>query len=163
MPTKKIVIDTKDKPYTSNYPPLEMWLKKIDARCHSQIPVGDPKKPEAYFEMWYVNHPTAGSMTFCILVRGKQRGWEIYTPALTNAIDATLLDAERRLGITGEVSAEPVAEPMNAAGLDACMTQLAQGVINIDEGHTNIEPTSRIHRAMSALISAFVRGEIVAK
>lgn len=44
--------------------------------------------------------------------------------------------------------------------VDALFTALAQGVVNISEGHTTIEEGSRIHRAMSALVDLHVTGQL---
>lgn len=85
-----------DKPYISNYSPLKEWLDRIDARCMRQIPVGDPKHPSAYLEMWM-----AASRVFVVEVRSNKNGWNIYTGADTNRADETFADAEARLGIKG--------------------------------------------------------------
>ncbi len=51
---------------------------------------------------------------------------------------------------------------MNREELNEAMTALAQGVININEGHASIEEGSRIYRAMAALVEAHVNGSIAA-
>lgn len=43
---------------------------------------------------------------------------------------------------------------------DAVLSALAQGVINICEGHTTIEADSRIHKAMSKVIEMWQKGEL---
>ena len=41
----------KDQPYTSNYPPLEAFLRDHEARCDWQISLGgDPDEPIGFVE-----------------------------------------------------------------------------------------------------------------
>lgn len=44
--------DDKDKPWISNYPPLQEWLNAHEARCDWQIPYGNKNKPAMYVEQW---------------------------------------------------------------------------------------------------------------
>jgi hypothetical protein len=87
----------KDKPYVSNYPPLDAWLKEHDGRCNWQLPLGDPDEPRGYVECWQVGKGLA-----LIIVHAKQLGWELYTAPNTNRIDETLIDAALRLGFHKE-------------------------------------------------------------
>lgn len=100
MATKR-KMDTSDKAYIENYPPLDEWLKKHEARCAWQQPMGggDPDHKDynpAFVECWVF--PKTGR--HCIItVQTRKHGWEIYTPGDSNKIDLTLEDAEKRLGL----------------------------------------------------------------
>ena len=86
--------DTKDKPWTSNYPPLETWLRNMDARCNYQLPLGgEPEEPNAYVESWSLPN----GRDFLIVVQGGRRGWDVYTAPDTNDAANTLADATIRL------------------------------------------------------------------
>lgn len=87
--------DTSNKPWISNYPPLQDWLNKIDARCQDQIPVGGPVEPIAYLEKW----GTPNGRVFIVEVRANKMGWNIYTSTDDGTIQGTLQDAESRLGL----------------------------------------------------------------
>lgn len=52
---------------------------------------------------------------------------------------------------------------MNKREFDLTMHFIAQGVINIDEGHTTINAGSPIHKAMAALCTAVSAGDVVAQ
>lgn len=103
MPKKKkptTETDNSNKPWVSNYPPLKQWLDEHNARCMWQVPSNpdrgdDPDwAPGAYIECYLINmHPVV------VVVRSNQMGWDIYTTASTPLIDATLMDAEARLGL----------------------------------------------------------------
>ena len=86
--------DNSNKPWVSNYPPLQEWLEKIGAHCVDQIAIGDADAPIAYLEKWLAN----GQMLL-VEVRSNGNGWNLYTAPQTLRIDETLADAERRLGI----------------------------------------------------------------
>lgn len=89
------------QPDIANYPPLQEWLQRVGARCLRQTPVCEPgKRPPAMLEHWAV-----GGATFVIELRADKRGWDIFTSSPSTLIDATLEDAERRLG------APPAATP----------------------------------------------------
>ena len=49
---------------------------------------------------------------------------------------------------------------MTKKEFDDLMAAIAQGVVNIDEGITTIEPRSRIHHAMVKLCTAVINGEV---
>lgn len=107
-PKKKATIkpetDSSHKPWVSNYPPLAQWLDKHEARCMWQVPGNERPRdaehdwhPQFYVECYLVNrHPVI------VIVRADKMGWDIYTAADTPAIDATLLDVERRIGLHKE-------------------------------------------------------------
>lgn len=101
-PTPARAETNENKPWTSNYPPLNEWLHKIEARCMDQIPVGDPENPRAYLEKWIVN-----GRVFALEVRADQHGWEIFTANYTNSVDETFADAEKRLGVPPEHKPSP--------------------------------------------------------
>ncbi len=81
------------KPWVSNYPPLQEWLRKTDAVCHEQIPVGKARAPVAYLEKWVMPNGRA----FILEIRANRMGWDIYTAAATGMVAETLEDADRRL------------------------------------------------------------------
>lgn len=83
-----------DQPWVSNYPPLRDWLNKVGARCHGQLPVGNPAKPRAFIETWL-----AGQGVFIVEVRAEKMGWDLFTSLGANDIPLTLADAEERLRI----------------------------------------------------------------
>lgn len=87
--------DDKDKPWISNYPPLQAWLNEHDARCDWQIPYGNKNKPAMYVEQWR----TRGGREFIITVMANQGGWNVYSPCDSNSIVETLADLEARLGM----------------------------------------------------------------
>ena len=88
--------DPKDEPWTENYPPLAKWLREHNALCLSQTLLhGTRAKPLAYIETWMIH-----ARCFVVEVRDEQRGWEIYTSTVSSRVDATLIDAEERLGLT---------------------------------------------------------------
>ncbi len=83
-----------NKPYTSNYPPLDKWLRDRDARCDFQLIPKGPR-PLFYLEQWHI-----GAATFLVKIYRDRAGWEIYTPGNSNCITSTLADAEARLGLS---------------------------------------------------------------
>jgi hypothetical protein len=84
----------KDEPYLDNYPPLKEWLRKIKANCVRQERFG----PDM-IETWMAN-----GRGFVLVIRARGHGWNIYTDCDDNGIEATLRDAEKRLGIEGSSS-----------------------------------------------------------
>ena len=103
--TKPISREERDKlgPYVESYPALSDWLNQWDARCMWQIPstpcpedYAPDWRPAFYVEGWIF----PGSKIAIIVLHDRGMGWEIYTPYDSNAIDATLLDAGNRLGLT---------------------------------------------------------------
>jgi hypothetical protein len=98
--TKKTETDD-SKPFVSNYPPLQEWLIKHNARCMWQIP-SNPKPrdadwdwtPGSYIEQWAI-----GRHLFIIVVHSNKMGWDIFTNKETPRIDETLRDVELRLGL----------------------------------------------------------------
>ncbi len=101
---------TEDKPYVANYPPLAEWLEKIEARCDWQLPLGT-----ALVEGWR----TLRGSTFILVVHADKKGWEIFTALDDNKIDATLLDAEKRLGLV------PLSMPAVQGAADYAAAQAA--------------------------------------
>lgn len=87
--------DLSNRAFVSNYPPLDEWLKKHEARCYFQVPVGgDPDDPNGYVEQYIING------NFCIvMVWANKNGWELYTAGDSMEIAPTFADAEKRLGI----------------------------------------------------------------
>ena len=150
------------KPYVENYPPLHTWLRTIEARCDWQLPLGGERNPEsgevenprAYVECWRL--PTGHA--FIIVVT--THGWDIFTSAGTNKIDATLSDANLRLRMPSGASHEGMS-------LDDALAGVAQGVINIAEMKGEdaeplagkrgcfIEADSRIDKAMRTVLEYF--------
>ena len=83
------------RPDINNYPPLRDWLHKLEARCMWQLPVGNRANPDAYLEMWY----GAGlPRPVVVLVYADRMGWELFTPCDRAQVEATLADAEARMG-----------------------------------------------------------------
>lgn len=70
--------------------PLRDWLNERNARCAWQVPA-TKLNPRA-IEGWIVN----GCVVVIICA---EYGWELYTQPSTNNIEATLIDAERRIGL----------------------------------------------------------------
>jgi hypothetical protein len=82
-----------DQPWIDNYQPLAEWLKKYEARCDWQLPLGGSKgAPGAYVEQW--RFPNGA--TCVVTVYANKGGWDIATSGESNAIDTTFLDAEDR-------------------------------------------------------------------
>ncbi len=95
--------DNSNRPWVSNYPPLAVWLEKHEARCMWQLPLGgEPDEPTAYVEHYMIVKGNKASL-FVVVVHANGHGWEIYTPCDSNMITETLEDAEKRLGLEGEV------------------------------------------------------------
>lgn len=92
--------ENENKPWVSNYPPLQAWLKKHDARCLWQRPMqNDPQEesdwaPTAYIECWQI-----ALRPFIIVVHANKGGWDLYTACESMKISETLEDAEKRLGL----------------------------------------------------------------
>lgn len=92
----------KDKPYTSNYPPLASWLRDHEARCNWQLPLGgtpadedNEAEPYAYVESWILPN----GRECIVVVQAMGHGWNIYTPCASGKVADTLADADARLGI----------------------------------------------------------------
>ncbi len=81
-----------DKPWIANYPPLDEWLRKNDARCDWQMKLGKGAHA-SMLEQWRM----PGSLPFIILVLAGQHGWEIYTPCHENNVEKTLEDTKKRI------------------------------------------------------------------
>lgn len=107
MATKKKATspkDNSDKPYVSNYPPLQKWLDKHNAHCMWQVP-SNPKPrdadydwtPGSYIEGWRIKH-----RLIVIVVHSNKMGWDVFTSPDTPLVDETLKDAELRLGLVKE-------------------------------------------------------------
>lgn len=101
MANKKKV-DTSHMPYVSNYPPLQEWLDKHEARCMWQVPMqcehdrhGEP--PTAYVELYEFPKTSRHAI---VLIHGRKMGWDIFISSNDHQIKTTLEDAERRLGLT---------------------------------------------------------------
>lgn len=78
---------SENKPYVSNYPLLDQWLKKHGAHCLWQMMDSRTRSVEA----WQV-----GTATVIVVAHANQHGWEIFTSLNTLDIAATLADAEQR-------------------------------------------------------------------
>lgn len=91
----------KNKPWVSNYKPLQEWLTKHSARCMWQTP-SEPQPEDAdldwapryYIECWAV-----GKGTVLLIVRSNQQGWDIYTAINSNSATESLEDAAKRCGV----------------------------------------------------------------
>lgn len=97
----RIPVPDGDRPWTSNYPPLQEWLRKHGARCQWQVPYGNSGMrengeavPAAYIECY-----TIGRGSVIVVVQAKKMGWDVYSALPTNSIPETLADAERRCGL----------------------------------------------------------------
>lgn len=107
MPKKKQAqVDYSNHPYVSNYPDLAAWLEKHDAHCAWQVPSSpapedyDPAwYPSSYVEGWRVR----GGLIVIIMIYSNKCGWDLFTALDSNKVDATLADAEERLGLNKEV------------------------------------------------------------
>lgn len=84
-------LDTKDKPYVENYPPLKAWLDEHGARCNWQVPLS--KREETFIESWSMPN----GYDFIVLIHAHRRGWNLYTAKQKGEVAATLADAELRL------------------------------------------------------------------
>ena len=92
-----------NKPWVANYPPLQVWLHKHEARCMWQWPCGEPPSdpddrydwtPCAYVECYLVR-----TKLVIVVVHANRNGWEIYTAPDALKVDETLAEVERRIGI----------------------------------------------------------------
>lgn len=134
-PEKK---DYSDKPWVSNYPPLQDWLRKHEARCMWQWPCGEPPSdpderygwtPVAYVECWMVN-----LKTIFLVVHARKMGWEIYTALDSPKVDETLREVERRLGIITEERAGAIVVKAEVTGdtlsdVEAGIEEVRRGVM----------------------------------
>lgn len=96
---------TKNEPHVSNYPPLDQWLKKHDARCLWQLMDGPEDRRTRAVEAWQVR-----TTTVIAVVHRDQHGWELFTTLDTLDIAATLADAEQRCKLQS-VIVEEVVDP----------------------------------------------------
>lgn len=92
---------TKNKPWVSNYPPLNDWLHQHNARCMWQIPSEpEPKGEEDYNPEWtpnsYIECWSVGKSTVILIVRANQQGWDIYSALNSNSVKESLEDAAKR-------------------------------------------------------------------
>lgn len=90
---EKFKRDLENKPYVSNYPPLQNFLVKHGAHCMWQLQHGDEDEDygvRAYVEAWIF--PKTNRIAI-IQIHANKMGWEIYTPA------NTLADTAKRLGL----------------------------------------------------------------
>lgn len=76
-----------DKPYISNYPPLDEWLKRHEARCAWQR-----YDARMNLEGWMI-----GTRLCIVMVHANGGGWDIFTPSPSLIVTETLRDAEERL------------------------------------------------------------------
>jgi hypothetical protein len=83
------------KPWTSNYPELEQFLKEHECQCQWQLPFGPPSDPRAYVECYTMPHAEAN---FIVQVWADKSGWDVYTPCRDVKIEATLADLKVRIG-----------------------------------------------------------------
>lgn len=83
-----------EEPYVENYPELSEWLKRHEARCMWQLPLGDSEMPTAFVECYLI-----GRRLLVVVVNARKHGWELYTALDSVLIDPTLIDAEKRLGL----------------------------------------------------------------
>lgn len=106
--SRRAKVDTSQMPYVSNYPPLQEWLDKHEARCMFQVPMqcvhdrgvdenGRNEPPTAYVEQYLF--PKTNTLAI-VLVHGRKMGWDIFISSNDHEIKSTLEDAERRLGLT---------------------------------------------------------------
>jgi hypothetical protein len=90
-----------NRAYVANYPPLHDWLRKRDARCNWQVPLGgESDDPSAFIESWRI-----GGGEVIIVVRANQNGWNIYTACPGNGLEESLTDAEVRVGLREQIGA----------------------------------------------------------
>lgn len=82
-----------DRAYIENYPELKTWLNKHNAICQQQVQYGDLGNP-SYLELWRIQ-----DKSFVVQVYPNKIGWNIFTDFDANEIEATLVDAENRLGL----------------------------------------------------------------
>jgi hypothetical protein len=84
------------KPYVSNYPDLQAFLDRANARCNWQLRLGGTEdEPTGYVEQWMF----AGGKVAVIVIHANGNGWDIFTSADRPEIAATLEDAAVRLGV----------------------------------------------------------------
>lgn len=91
----------KDKPWVSNYPPLNDFLQDNQARCNWQIRMGGTEdEPTGYVEHYlFPNGKVA-----IVVVHARQEGWDIYIPSDSLKVDETLAEATKRLGLGGKAA-----------------------------------------------------------
>lgn len=94
-----------DRPFVQNYPELWKWLQETGARNVVELPVGDLHGPGAdgymFPERSLQQFLFPGGGLCWIEVRAFGKGWEIYTATQSARVTATLVDAEKRLGLHG--------------------------------------------------------------
>lgn len=99
-----------DQPYVGNYPALDAWLKKLDARCDFQLPVGPSGARTAMVERWIPR----GGTGFFVFVYAEHRGWDIFTSCALLDIEKTFADAEVRLGLKPAEVEDPVGDAVGS-------------------------------------------------
>lgn len=85
-------MSAKRKP-SKNVEYLNAWLDRHSARCLWEAKITGGL---GWIEAWVF--PETGRIAL-IMHYGNGHGWNVYTDGDTHAIDGTLLDAERRLGL----------------------------------------------------------------
>lgn len=100
-PKRKTEVDTKDRPYVGNYPPLQEWLDKHGASCQWQVPMqAQPEDadsdwyPTAYVECWLVNQRPV-----VLVIHAHRGGWQIYSALDSQLCAESFVDAEQRVGL----------------------------------------------------------------
>ena len=88
--------EMKHLPYLENYPTLRGWLDKHNARCLWQTTT-DQKPASVTNSM--VEYWALGSAVCIIVVHPSSAGWDLFTPGADVDANATLADAEKRLGL----------------------------------------------------------------
>lgn len=91
--------DYSNYPYVANYRELYDWLHQTEARCMWQQAIGEDSRndyPRAYVECYML---PANGRTFIVVVHAEKHGWELFTPCGSNGVEATLNDADIRLGL----------------------------------------------------------------
>ncbi len=87
-----------DVPMIENYPPLKEWLfsERLNARCLWQLSdeYSDSTAERMRVEAWAIN-----GRVVVFTLYADRKGFEIYTNADTNNIEASIRDAEARIGL----------------------------------------------------------------
>lgn len=85
---------TEDLPVVGNYPRLQAWLDKHEARPMWSLINGDGlDTAQASVEGWMVR----GGAIAILVIHANKQGWNIFTSCDSNKIDETFADAEQRL------------------------------------------------------------------
>lgn len=80
-------------PCVDDYPLLAEWLDRHDARRTWHVFL---LERTFAVESWVVGPK---SEEVVIILRADRKGWNLYTPSRSPQVDATLKDAEKRLGL----------------------------------------------------------------